>query len=209
MWPSEPNCQLGRQFANIFGVTNDISSSRAGAADDAGSRRERAVGLGPALRRAWIGYQQRLDRAMADAGFDERRFPDGRVLRLCSAPAGSTISNIGRELGMTRQGASKLVSHLQERGYVSVADSATSRREKTVTLTDLGTQYLGAQRSAVRTIEHEVRVELGGTGIGEEALDVLYRLLDVLDGGDDKVRMRAYLSNAVVGASNPYGDPKQ
>jgi DNA-binding MarR family transcriptional regulator len=183
-------------------------SPRAGAADDAGSRRERPVGLGPALRRAWIGYQQRLDRAMADAGFDERRFPDGRVLRLCSEPAGSTISNIGRELGMTRQGASKLVSHLQDRGYVSVADSATSRREKAVTLTELGSQYLGAQSSAVRTIERDLRAELGGTELGEEGLDVLYRLLDVLDDGDN-VRMRTYLTNAFVGAGNPYGHPER
>jgi DNA-binding MarR family transcriptional regulator len=165
-------------------------------ADDAGTRNERATGLGPALRRAWIGYQRRLDKAMADAGFDERRFPDGRVLRLCSEPAGSTISNIGRELGMTRQGASKLVGHLQERGYVAVADSATSRREKAVTLSELGSQYLDAQRSAVRTIEDEVRAELAGTGLGEEILDALYRLLDVLDG--DQVRMRTYLSNAIA-----------
>jgi DNA-binding MarR family transcriptional regulator len=166
------------------------------------------VGLGPALRRAWIGYQRRLDRAMAEAGFDERRFPDGRVLRLCSEPAGSTISNIGRELGMTRQGASKLVSHLQERRYVSVADSATSRREKAVTLTELGSQYLGAQRNAVRTIEQEVRAELGGRELEREALDVLYRLLDVLDDGDD-VRMRSYLTHACVGVGNPYGDPER
>lgn len=186
----------------MFHVASDMSFPRAGTADDGGSRRERPVGLGPALRRAWIGYQQRLDRAMADAGFDERRFPDGRVLRLCSEAAGSTISNIGRELGMTRQGASKLVNHLQDRRYVSVADSATSRREKAVTLSELGSQYLGAQRSAVRTIEYEVRAELAGTGLGEEALDVLYRILDVLDDGDDG-RMRTYLTNAFGGAGNP------
>jgi DNA-binding MarR family transcriptional regulator len=190
-------------------MASDFPSPRAGVADDTGLRRERAMGLGPALRRAWIGYQQRLDRAMADAGFDERRFPDGRVLRLCSAPAGSTISNIGRELGMTRQGASKLVSHLQGRGYVIVADSATSRREKAVTLTDLGTQYLSAQRSAVRTIEDEVRAELATTGFGEEGLGVLYQLLDVLDGGDEQVRMRTYLSNAIVGAGHLFGGSKQ
>jgi DNA-binding MarR family transcriptional regulator len=164
------------------------------------------VGLGPALRRAWIGYQRRLDKAMADAGFNERRFPDGRVLRLCSEPAGSTISNIGRELGMTRQGASKLVSHLQERRYVSVADSATSRREKAVTLTALGSQYLSAQRSAVRTIEDELRAELGGTELGDKAFGVLYRLLDALDDGDE-TRMRTYLRNAVVGDGNPYAYP--
>jgi hypothetical protein len=76
----------------------DNSPPGTSAVSEAAPQRERAVGLGPAVRRAWIGYQRRLDMAMADAGFDERRVPDGRVLRLCSDPAGSTISNIGREL---------------------------------------------------------------------------------------------------------------
>jgi DNA-binding MarR family transcriptional regulator len=120
-----------------------------------------SVGLGPALRRAWIGYQVRLDRAMADAGFGERRFPDGRVLRLCSGQSGSTISAIGRELGITRQGASKVVGHLRDRGYVVVADSATSGREKSVTLTAIGNDYLQAQRAAARAIENELAATLG------------------------------------------------
>ena len=110
--------------------------------------RSTSVGLGPALRRAWLGYQLRLDAAMAEAGFGERRFPDGRVLRLCSGQAGSTISAIGRELGITRQGASKVVGHLRDRGYVAVADSTTSKREKSVVLTSHGTDYLRAQRAA-------------------------------------------------------------
>ena len=103
-------------------------------------------GLGAALRRAWLGYQLRLDRAMAEAGFGERRFPDGRVLRVCSGQAGSTISAIGRELGITRQGASKVVAHLRDRGYVAVADSTTSKREKSVVLTPRGIDYLAHQR---------------------------------------------------------------
>ena len=57
---------------------------------------------------------------MSEMGFGERRFPDGRVLRLCSPEAGSTISGIGRELGITRQGATKVVTHLRESGYVRV-----------------------------------------------------------------------------------------
>ncbi len=40
------------------------------------------VGLGPALRRAWLGYQIRLDTAMADAGFGERQ-----ISRWPGAPA--------------------------------------------------------------------------------------------------------------------------
>jgi DNA-binding MarR family transcriptional regulator len=194
------DCQLGLQFANILFV--DVSGTKPRADADAASQREPSVGLGPALRRAWIGYQRRLDMAMADAGFDERRFPDGPVLRLCSDSAGSTISNIGRELGITRQGAAKVVGHLHDRGYVSVADSPTSGREKSVTLTSSGTQYLAAQRDAVRTIERHLRKELG-----EEPLTALHRLLDVLDPGEE-VRMRTYLSSRTTGLS-PDDAPKR
>ena len=119
------------------------------------------MGLGAGLRRAWVGYQLRLDRAMAEAGFDERRFPDGRVLRVCADEAGATISAIGRELGITRQGASKVVADLSDRGYVLVADSMTSKREKSVVLTPLGVDYLAHQRTAARAIENELRAELG------------------------------------------------
>jgi DNA-binding MarR family transcriptional regulator len=145
------------------------------------------VGLGPAFRRAWLGYQRRLDSAMADAGFGERRFPDGRVIQLCAAQAGSTIAGIGRELGITRQGASKVVGHLRDRGYVTVADSATSKREKSVVLTSRGIAYLHAQRAAAQAIETELRAALG-----EEGFSALFGLLDALDDGEDE-RMRTYL----------------
>jgi DNA-binding MarR family transcriptional regulator len=144
-------------------------------------------GLGAALRRAWLGYQIRLDGAMTEAGFDERRFPDGRVLRACSGQAGSTISAIGRGLGITRQGASKVVAHLGDHGYVVVTDSATSKREKSVVLTPRGVHYLAQQRAAVRAIEDELRAELG-----DATLTALGALLDALDPRED-VRLRAYL----------------
>ncbi len=124
---------------------------------------------------------------MAEAGFGERRFPDGRVLRVCSGKAGSTISAIGRELGITRQGASKVVAHLQDRGYVEVSDSMTSKREKSVVLTPRGIDYLALQGAAARAIEDELRVELGESGFS-----ALGGLLDALDTGDE-LRLRAYL----------------
>ena len=124
---------------------------------------------------------------MAEAGFGERRFPDGRVLRVCSGEVGSTISAIGRELGITRQGASKVVAHLRDRGYVEVADSTTSKREKSVVLTPRGVDYLAYQRNAARAIEDDLRAELG-----DAALSALGALLDALGPGED-VRLRAYL----------------
>jgi DNA-binding MarR family transcriptional regulator len=146
------------------------------------------ISLGPALRRAWIGYQIRLDQSMEAAGFGERRFPDGRVLRLCSTSDGSTISAIGREIGITRQGATKVVSHLADCGYVAVADSTTNRREKSVTLTNRGVEYLQAQRRSARRIEREMTDRLGHAGFS-----ALTELLEALgaDGGD--VRLSDYL----------------
>ena len=127
---------------------------------------------------------------MAAAGLGERRFPDGRVLRLCSTPAGSTISAIGREIDITRQGAAKVVTRLVDRGYVSVADSTSSGRDKSVTLTARGIDYLEAQRGAAQRIETELRAELG-----EEAFSALGALLDALGTQGEGLGMRDYLKH--------------
>jgi DNA-binding MarR family transcriptional regulator len=173
-----------------------MADGRSLAGEDSGanaaSPSERSVGLGPALRQAWLGYQRRLDEAMEIAGFGERRFPDGRVLRLCSETTGSTISGIGRELGITRQGATKVVRNLCERGYVSVADSSTSGREKSVTLAPRGAEYLAAQRKAARAIETQLRSELGDSGFA-----ALHALLGALGQGEH-VRMRTYLQRSTA-----------
>ena len=150
-------------------------------------------GLGPALRRAWLGYQRRLDVAMVEAGFGQRRFPDGRVLRLCAGETGSTISAIGRELGITRQGAGKVVGQLGDSGFVTVADSVTSKREKAVTLTPRGVDYLHAQRAAAQEIEDELRAALGERGFLS-----LRAVLEELD-DHDTTRLRTYLRGSVRG----------
>ena len=142
--------------------------------------------LGPALRRAWVGYQRRLDEAIATAGFTDRQFPDGRILRKCRRSP-TSISQIGRELGITRQGAHKIVASLRERHYVRVRTSRTNRSEKIVELTPRAHDYLTAHRKAARAIERQLRSE-----IGAEAYAALTGLLDVL-GGEDEPRMRDYL----------------
>ena len=138
------------------------------------------------LRRAWVGYQRRLDAEMAAAGFADRSFPDTRVLRMCR-DGDMTIAAIGRELGITRQGAAKAVAGLVERGYVRVKPSAASGREKLVTLTARGDRYLDAHRDAVRRIDQQLRRRAG-----PEAVDALRELCDVLAPADD-TRLRSYL----------------
>jgi DNA-binding MarR family transcriptional regulator len=146
--------------------------------------------LGPGLRRAWVGYQRRLDEALAAAGF-ERQLPDGRVLRICAQSEGATISQIGRQLGITRQGASKLVAGLSERRYVTIAPSPHNGREKIVALTPHAIEYLAAHRTAARAIERQLRSE-----IGNDPFESLQLLLAAL-GADEQPRMRDYLRRAV------------
>ena len=142
--------------------------------------------LGPALLRAWLGYRRRLDEALAAAGFD-RRFPDGRVLHICARTPDVTISQIARELGMSRQGAGKIVASLHDREYVALRASASDSREKIVALTPRAQDFLAARRKAARAIERSLRAALGS-----EAFEALECLLTAL-GGDEQPRLSAYL----------------
>jgi DNA-binding MarR family transcriptional regulator len=136
-----------------------------------------------------VGYRRQLDDELAAAGFGDRGFPDGRVLRLCSGASDVTISQIGRELEITRQGASKIVAGLRDRGYVTLSPSPTDGREKMVKPTRRAVEFLAAQHEAARRIEARIRSELGA-----DALDGLYRLLDAL-GEEDQPRLADYLGS--------------
>src|SRR5262249_54631107 len=124
--------------------------------------------------------------------FADRRLPDGRVLRMCLREPGTTIAHIGRELGISRQGAAKIVHDLRDRGYVTLADSSTSGREKVVTVTPRAREYLAGQRAAAQRIERSVRRRLG-----PEAVTALDALLDLL-GEQGDVRLRDHLRQAGV-----------
>ena len=148
--------------------------------------------LGPALRRAWVGYQRRLDQEMAAAGFADRAFPDGRVLRMCSGSEGDTVSEIGRELGITRQGASKIVGGLREGRYVTARPVGDRREGEDRDPHGAGSDYLATQRKAARAIEQELRDQ-----VGAEAFEGLLALLEALGGEEDQPGMRDYLRRAL------------
>jgi DNA-binding MarR family transcriptional regulator len=98
-----------------------------------------------------------------------------------------TISEIGRELGVTRQAASKVVAVLKDRGFVTLGPSPADGREKLVVLTTHATRYLAAQREAAQRIERRLKNELG-----KEDLERLWTTLDAL-GGEDTPRLSEYL----------------
>lgn len=138
------------------------------------------VTLGSALRHALAGYRRRMDQELSAAGFPERRFPEGRVLRMCADSASTTISDVGRALKITRQGASKIVAGLRQRGFIEVTPSAVDGREKILTLTPRAAAYLAALRDARDAIEARLRDEIGAGDI-----DQLIRCLALVAGEDD------------------------
>lgn len=135
--------------------------------------------LGLALRRAQAGYRRQVNEELAAAGFGQRRFPDARVLMMCAAPGETTISGIGRGLGITRQGASKIVAGLRDRGYLEVSPSAADGREKILTLTPRAVQYLQAIGSAAGVIEARLRHEVGAA-----ALEQFFSTLHLIAGAE-------------------------
>ena len=135
--------------------------------------------LGMALRRAQAGYRRQMDDQLAAAGFGGRQFPGGRVLRMCAGPGATTISDVGRGLGITRQGASKIVAALREQGYLQVTPSNDDGREKILTLTPRAVDALLAAYRAAGVIEKRVREE-----IGDEAMEQFFRVLDVIADGE-------------------------
>lgn len=131
--------------------------------------------LARALRRALTGYWRLLGAELAAAGFADRRFPEGRVLVLCAAPGDTTISDVGRRLGITRQGAGKIVARLREDGYLDVTASPTDGREKVLSLTPRGEQFLATLQEAGRSVEARLREQIGADG-----LEQLLRTLGLL-----------------------------
>lgn len=179
------------KLAEAYRVDKDIPQAEPGTGP--GSGRVTAgtgpLALGGALRRAWVGYQRLLDAEMARAGFADRSFPDGRVLRLCARERSVTASRIGRELGITRQGAGKIVTSLRDRGYLTLGPRSGDAREKTLVLTGQADDYLAAQRAAARRIENSVREQ-----VGDEAFAGLAALLALLGVDEQQPRLRDYLS---------------
>jgi DNA-binding MarR family transcriptional regulator len=136
--------------------------------------------LGTRLERAAEAYRHRLNRQLEAAGFADHRFPDALISRLCRDGGAVTISQLGRELSMTRQGASKLVTGLSARGYVTIERSAEDAREKVIRPTEQARARLAAAGKARRELDAHLRILLG-----DEAFRALGALAALLAGPEE------------------------
>jgi MarR family transcriptional regulator for hemolysin len=120
--------------------------------------------------------RERWIRAMAQRlgaqGFEDYRRSDPLVLRLLRSgevPLGSLTGN----LGLTRQGARKVVSGLVERHYARVVASTVDSRRRLVALTPRGREYLVAVVATLRALNDEVVA-----GVDADQLSAAYSVLE-------------------------------
>lgn len=118
--------------------------------DDDERTEETALGraLTLALRRLVDDMHERL----AQEGFADLRPAFGYVLNAAAASA-MNASEIAAVLGMTKQGAAKLLTEMTAAGYIVRRGSTDDGRVRTVELTDRGRQALAAAARAQLAIE--------------------------------------------------------
>jgi DNA-binding MarR family transcriptional regulator len=115
-------------------------------------------------------------RRLAASGFPELRPAHGYVFQhLIAGP--TRITDLARKLGMTCQGASKLVIELSGLGYVSRTPDAGDRRNRIVTLTAREWAAIEAGRQARAAVSAEWLGVLGEEEV-DRLLAALQRLAD-------------------------------
>jgi DNA-binding MarR family transcriptional regulator len=115
-------------------------------------------------------------RRMAVAGFSDVRPAHGYVFQhLVEGP--KRITELAHLLGMTAQGASKLVIEMERLGYVSRRSDPSDQRNRFVALTEHGQAVIEAGRTARAAITADLRNVLGEPA-ADQLTDALQQLAE-------------------------------
>jgi DNA-binding MarR family transcriptional regulator len=111
------------------------------------------------LRAARNTYGSAMRAAMAEVDCDD--VPRNGIYVLGGiARTGSPLSQIIRQLRLSKQAASQLVDTLVARGYLDRSPDPADRRRMTVSLTERGHGAAQAARSAARAVDEELVARL-------------------------------------------------
>jgi DNA-binding MarR family transcriptional regulator len=108
--------------------------------------------LGRAITIALRLLVDEMHERLAANGFDDLRPAFGYVLN-AAANTALTASDIAALLGMTKQGAAKVLTEMEHAGYISRVNSPDDGRARPVALTARGREALAAAARAQRDIE--------------------------------------------------------
>jgi DNA-binding MarR family transcriptional regulator len=118
------------------------------------------IDFGVLLNLAFGALKARLHDHMRAAGFDDLGPSFGYVFRLLDRDSPS-LAELAATLGMTPQGALKIVSDMTAKGYVNRADDASDARVRRLVLAPRGKRALAEARKFHSRFERELGTQLG------------------------------------------------
>jgi DNA-binding MarR family transcriptional regulator len=112
-------------------------------------------------------YGRAIRKGYAEAGFDDIPKLGPRLLGGILRNGGTvgSASNVGRDFGISKQAASKLIDILVIRGYVSRGVDPDDRRKLTLELTDRGRAAAEVGWEATDRVDRELEAKVGADAI--------------------------------------------
>lgn len=124
----------------------------------------RSTEFGILLNRAFGAFKSELHAALAEQGFEDLGPSFGYVFRLLDG-AEPSLRELSEQLGMTPQGALKIVSDMVAKGYVERTVDDTDARVTRLVLTKRGRQALAAAKRFHTRFEARLRRRLGSARV--------------------------------------------
>ncbi len=118
------------------------------------------VTLPALLRAARRVYGSAISRAQSEAGYEDLP-PNGSYVIGAIARSGSPLSEIIKQLGVSKQAAGHLVDALVSRGYLDRSPDPEDRRRLTISLTARGEDAAAVTRAAVQRVDTDLLARVG------------------------------------------------
>jgi DNA-binding MarR family transcriptional regulator len=127
--------------------------------------------VGVLLFVSYRAMEARVFAGLAALGFDDFTPAQARVFQRV-AEAGSRVTDLAEQAGITKQTAGFLVDQLERAGYVERVPDPADRRARLVRITERGARSVAASAEIVAEVEAEWTAHLG-----VRRMDQLRRLL--------------------------------
>jgi DNA-binding MarR family transcriptional regulator len=121
---------------------------------------EQQVNLGVSLFIPYRYSEDRMFRAMQDAGFDDWTLAQCRVFQRVAAD-GSRLTDLADQAQMTKQSAGVMVDQLERLGYVRRVPDPTDGRARLIVIEGRGQKALEVARATLDDILSEWKAYLG------------------------------------------------
>jgi DNA-binding MarR family transcriptional regulator len=140
---------------------------------------EQQVDLGASLFISYRFIEDRIFRALQDAGFDDWTLAQCRVFQRI-APDSSRLTDLADQAQMTKQSASVMVDQLERLGYVRRAPDPTDGRARLIVIEQRGRRAVEVAKATLDEILTEWKTYLGTRNFTllQQILDQLREITD-------------------------------